>query len=290
MSQHCDPQDGIREAKLIQEATDGADSVADDLSDWLENLDKDCKDKDVPEIMQSNSEIMQGNDGNHVFESLESLHTDFDTLFKQADISPARSSPRKKRITHKIFPIAAVICIIMLCMATAQAFGVNIFDAIARWTNEQFHFSEDATIPATIGKNSLPNKERKTYESLQEALDKCNVSGQVAPQWVPKRYSLKSAYAIKIYNKTIFCADYVDKKGNTLSIMIRKANAKDFAKAEKNTERVEIFKKAGIKHYLLSDKTCEKANWINNSVEGLIYGKVSRRELKQMINSIYEGK
>lgn len=283
MSQHCDPQDGMREAKLIQEATDGADSVADDLSDWLENLDRDCKDKNIPEIIQ-------GNDGNHVFESLESLHTNFDTLFKQADISPARSSPRKKRITHRMFPIAAVICIIVLCMATAQAFGVNVFGAIAQWTSEQFHFSEGTTIPVTIGKSPLKDREHKTYKSLQDALNESNISGQLAPTWTPKRFTLKRVEARRVHEITIFSADYVTSDKQFISITLQEKSGENLVETEKNASAVELYKTHNTKYYLISDKTCEKATWSNGPIECKIYGNVSRKELKEIINSIYERK
>lgn len=283
MSQHCDPQDGMREAKLIQEATDGADSVADDLSDWLENLDRDCKDKNIPEIIQ-------GNDGNHVFESLESLHTNFDTLFKQADISPARSSPRKKRITHRMFPIAAVICIIVLCMATAQAFGVNVFGAIAQWTSEQFHFSEGTTIPVTIGSEPIKEGESKTYKSLDDVLNAYRITGKIIPTWSPDEFSIK---CVKVYRNKANITFYIEYKaphGALLMVTIRSISKADAIETEKNISKVELYKRHGIKHYLISDKTCEKATWVNGSAEGTIYGNISRGDLKHMINSIYEGK
>lgn len=287
MSQHSAPNDGLREAKLIQGTNDGAD----DLSEWLEGIQKEhFEDETVQKSVQEESTYLEASQSTHIFNSLEELHANFEPLFQQADKSSVQSDIRKKRKFHKAFPIAAVICIIVLCMATAQAFGVNVFDAIAQWTSEQFHFSEDATIPATIGKSPLKDQEHKTYNTLDDVLNAYRITGKIAPTWSPDGFSIKCVKAYRNRENITFYIEYKAPHGTFLMMTIRNASKADAIETEKDRSKVELYKRYGIKHYLISDKTYEKATWVNGSVEEVIYGNISHGDLKHMINSVYEGK
>lgn len=53
------------------------------------------------------------------------------------------------RLLKRLIPVAAVVAVTFSSMVAAQAFGFDIFGALARWTAETFHFVPETPVSAS---------------------------------------------------------------------------------------------------------------------------------------------
>lgn len=292
---HNSAADGANEnTKLIQEhlRNQSKDDLLDDLSDWLSNVDGTHFDQDyLNALLSALDEIAPTEDTFSPESSLAAFHQRFEPVFEREESSPATQpvSPHSRRSFRTLIQMVAIITVMLFSMVTAQAFGFDIFGAIARWTSSTFHFSTEETTFATIGKYPIAEGEQKSYDSLQAALDDFNISGEVAPTWIPERFELQAVTAAVTSSKICLKADYITPDNSFLSIRYRSYVSSRQMEIEKDAVNANAYSIGNQKFFLVSDKSLEKATWINGQLECLIYGTISQQELKEIINSIYEG-
>lgn len=282
------------EAKLIHEhLTDKTtDDLLDDLSDWLANADGTHFDSEnLNAILSALDEVNPEPEEFHVEESLAAFHQKFEPVFdKEENSSPYPALARHPRhFSRRLIQVAAIIVVMLFSMVTAQAFGFDIFGAIAKWTSSTFHFSDDSVQYATFGDYPIAEGEQKEYDSLQAALDDFGVVGKVAPTWVPERFELQAVVADIKHLGFCIREDYATPDGGYLSVTIRNYDSAKQSQIEKDVESATIYESGGLEHYLVSDKSFEKAVWINGQLEVRIIGNVTHQELEKMIDSIYRG-
>ncbi len=278
--------------KLIHEhLTDKTtDDLLDDLSDWLANADGTHFDREnLNAILSALDEVNPEPEAFHPEESLAAFHQKFEPVFdKEENSSPSPALARHpRRFSRRLIQVAAIIVVMLFSMVTAQAFGFDIFGAIAKWTSSTFHFSDKEATYATIGTYPIGDGEQKSYDSLQAALDDFGVVGEIAPTWVPERFTLQSAKASVSSYKVSLEANYVAPDNSFLSIRFRSFDSSDQMQTEKDTENATMYASNNREHYLISDKSFEKAIWVSGQLECRIIGNITCPELKEMIDSIY---
>lgn len=225
--------------------------------------------------------------------SLERFHEKYEPVFSALETKSAAasgSSPTKKhsrRALIKILPIAAVL-ILLFGSITAQAFGLDIFGAIARWSSEIFRMSSSSTPYATIRTNPLDEGEEAHYNTLEEAMEAFGITEAIVPTRIPERFELVQVTAINKSGGVFICADYVNNDG-FLQIRYREKSELNFSTLEQESSNVEAYSIGGLKHYLLSDLNRQKAFWQNGEFECQVFGTVTRQEMKDIVDSIYEG-
>ena len=292
---HNSAADGANEnTKLIQEhlRNQSKDDLLDDLSDWLSNVDGTHFDQDyLNALLSALDEIAPTEDTFSPESSLTAFHQRFEPVFEREESSPATQpvSPHSRRSFRTLIQMVAIITVMLFSMVTAQAFGFDIFGAIARWTSSTFHFSTEETTFATIGKYPVAEGEQKSYDSLQAALDDFNISGEVAPTWIPERFELQAVTASVSSNRLCLKSDYIAPDNSFIFIRYKSYVSSRQTEIEKDLKQANLYHLNGLEYYLISDKSLEKAIWINGQLECLIYGTISHQELKEIINSIYEG-
>ena len=192
---------------------------------------------------------------------------------------PTKTKIAFPRWLRSLTATAAVLAILLVGSVTAQAFGLNIWEAVVKWTQETFHFGEWGN--ANIN-NDLP------YTSLREALEEGEITTALAPDWFPGGYELVD---IKVDIKplqTAYKAIYTNGEQD-LRITVRDYLDEIPIYVEQSDGLVEEYEVAGVTYYLFSDINVVKAVWINGSYECDIFGNVTIEELKQMIDSIEKG-
>ncbi len=96
----------------------------------------------------------------------------------EAEERPVAKRRRSKVISRRIAMVAAVISILFATMVVAQASGLDIWGAIARWTDETFRFSFQG------------NKTTSSWMDDQEEL-KGSALEAVLPGWMPEGYTVE---------------------------------------------------------------------------------------------------
>ena len=252
-------------------------------------------DAQAPEEQESDTEMIlyvmevlaarkrnNGHTGKTALEAYESFKQNY--MPEVDNIETTRNVPTKTRITfprwlRSLTATAAILAILLVGSVTAQAFGLNIWETVVKWTQETFNFGEWGN---TNANNDLP------YASLQEALSKGRINTLLVPTWFPNGYKLVD---INVEHKPLQIA-YKAKYTNgeqVLRITVQNYLDKIPVYVEQSDGLVEEYEVAGVTYYLFSDIDVVKAVWINGSYECNIFGNVTIEELKQMIDSIEKG-
>lgn len=169
------------------------DELCDDLADWLSSVTpENCDLAEGDHILSELDRLDPIKSSFDVQASLHTFHEKYHTLFEKAEkasSTAAAASPRKRshfRFTRRILHSVALIAVIFACLVTAQAFGIDVFGAFARWTGQIFSFTSQApTNHAVIQNYPLENGEETTFASLQDAVDAFGIVESVVPQSVP---------------------------------------------------------------------------------------------------------
>lgn len=77
----------------------------------------------------------------------------------------------------------------LAAMVTAQAAGVDVFGAMARWTEDIFSFGQippDSKVSDNLGGETAGQE----FSSLQEAFDAYGMTEVHEPGWLPNGYAL----------------------------------------------------------------------------------------------------
>lgn len=226
-------------------------------------------------------------------ESLKRFHEKYASVFSAVEANTAAapvSSPEKKHFRPALYKklIAAAVLVLLLGSVTVQAFGWNVFGAIAHWTSEIFQMKDNSTPHARIRTNPLAEDEEVYYDTLEEAVEAFGITEAIVPKRLPERFKLTRVWATNKASGVIICADYVS-GDEALQIRYTEVDNLNFSSLEQEDNDVEVDFKGKIKHYLLSDLGRQKAFWQNGELECRISGNITKQEMKDIVDSIYEG-
>jgi len=232
----------------------------------LEALDRCLEDLDKAGAVLEDFDVEQG---------LKDFHERFGDAF-ESEPQKSEKNVRSRRPLARIAIIAAALCAFVF---TAQATGLDIFGAIARWTSEQFSFVREGEMRGP--KDSLE------YASLQVALDDLNVVEKLSPTKFPEGTELSDIQVRKQKDGIAISATY-SLAEELFFISLRKVATAPHGQIEIENSDVEIYGSGGIEHHLMSDVKQRKVTWYNGAWECYIAGDLSRNDLLMMIDSIYE--
>ena len=202
------------------------------------------------------------------------------------DISAVPEKRHSNRLFVRVLPFAAAL-MLLLSSITAQAFGMNVFSVIARWTAEIFRLDGGSTPYATVSLRPLEVDEEATYQSLEEAMEAFGIRAPLAPKEIPERFELVEVTATCRKAGILIYADY-QSEDEEFQIRYNEVEVQEFNTLEKEDSIIFSFLAGGIEHKLISDLGRHKAIWRNGDFECKITGDLSERELKTIIDSIYQ--
>lgn len=211
----------------------------------------------------------------------------------------AAVSPRRK--ARSVWRVGLVAALIVIClmggMVVAQAAGVDVFGAIARWTDEVFSLGtirSDGAVDRTSGNASggeaTGSSNEANYASLQEALDDYGITEFSEPTWIPEGYAFESVEVDRWIDDGSFIALYAKYYNGTdlLQIKIERYQGDANEQLEKTDTTVESFDAAGLTIYLIKNINSNSAAWVTEHYECYISGAVEKQTLKQIVLSTYE--
>lgn len=224
-------------------------------------------------------------------ESLKQFHRRYASVIETAnagtveDISAVPEKRHSNRLFVRALPFAAAL-MLLLSSITAQAFGMNVFSVIARWTAEIFRLDGGSTPYATVSLRPLEVDEEATYQSLEEAMEAFGIRAPLAPKEIPERFELVKVWAVNRESGILIYADYESSNG-AFRIRYNEAEEQEFNTLERENSVITSYFAGRIDHKLISDMGRQKAVWRNGDFECEISGDFSEQELKTIIDSIY---
>lgn len=179
--------------------------------------------------------------------------------------------------------IAAVLILVFGTSLTAQAFGIDLFEIIAKWTKETFHFGYVSDVEET--NEPTPNA---VYASLCDALSKYKIDTSLLPTWIPEGYTEAEVKVKENPTQRVITGKY---SNGEKSIRIRVANYIDTypSQIEQSDALVEQISINGIDYYIFDNEGQIQAVWIYEHLECYISGPITLSEIKDMLKSIEKG-
>lgn len=199
-----------------------------------------------------------------------------DTEEAKSELDVVETSNPRRRL-RRLSAVAAVLAVVVVCSVTASAFGFDLVETIAKWTQETFHFgspsqNEEAT--------------RAGYDtSLQERLIEYGVSVPVAPTWFPEGYKLIDVTITETPMRETYLAFYENDE-NKIKIQIKGYIDEDPQQVERSDSLVEIYEHNEISYYIFSNYEQLRAVWVHEKYECIIAGELTIEEIKGIIDSI----
>ena len=223
--------------------------------------------------------------------SLNNFLSKHSRLVECASRTSENSRPKTSRWKS---PVAAVVAILVVLgsMVTAQALGIDVFGAIARWTNETFHFATSSQNGDTLN-TDMPNSNSHSpdgeYGSLQEALDACGIDQNVSPQQLPDGFELARVSVCSLPSQVVIEAMYTS-NNRIFTLAIFRYNSPEVIGQtifEKDSEDMILYDKNGVTYYIMSNNQQLTAVWMPQELLACsITGDLSIEEVEYLIDSM----
>lgn len=187
--------------------------------------------------------------------------------------------PRRVRRSafRRLWPIAATVLITVAltvgCMVGVQATGLNVFGALAEWTDEFFHF-----VPAPSDRDRIKN-----------ALKEQGIPEELAPDWVPEGFELEKIEPLTYDGGKSITIEYVGADGSLVIEISKYSDSIHLTNwdYEKDSIDAEPFVSHERQFYILSNDGDTTATWSDGqSLLINIWSNISAKEMKYIIGSI----
>lgn len=207
---------------------------------------------------------------------------------KDPEEKPGRPPVRMgTRLFRRLLPLAAVVAVSLSGMIAAQAMGVDVFGALARWTDETFRFAGEA---GTARDASSPENEA-VRRPLQDALDQYGVTAVPAPGWYPEGAELVRDVNVKENEEALIISCDLTCEGKSFNITVQQypTPGRLFQQTfEKDASNMEEYRSAGRTFYIMSNPPDSRATYSDGQTALSISGELSLEHLKKIIDSIGE--
>lgn len=201
--------------------------------------------------------------------------------------APSQTEYRpQRRPKRHFFRRVVIVAAVVVCIALPPALGFeNVFQMFSSWSDDIFLMEDNVN----TFKNEYTLPENDRYGKLQEALDEYEISANVVPNWMPEGFILDDIIVnvLQEPERIEIRAYYLN--GERMISLFYNQYRESLTSYEKNDSSVEIYTVGGVKHYLFENMESEVAVWSLADLECAISGDISKKEMKKIIESIYEG-
>lgn len=207
--------------------------------------------------------------------------------------------PQKRVVRFKqVWRTALVAAIAIACMfailVTAQAAGIDVLGAMARWTEDVFSFgriapdSQVSDDPAQETKGQKAETSSTGFASLQEAFDAYGMTEVHEPTWLPEGYTLDSLDVLVVDDPFLrtFEVAYTDGEG-LIGIGIMNYEGEPATQVQKIGGPVESVEKNGIMFYYIENSVDYTIAWYSDQYEYYLNSNLGDDILWQVVESMF---
>lgn len=209
------------------------------------------------------------------------------------DDPPARSV-RRRQVRRTVLIAAAAIACAFGVMVTAQAAGIDVFGAMARWTQDAFSFGRIApdSVVSECPKDETEDAlldPRQEFSTLQAALDAYGMTEVHEPRWLPEGYAVHKVGAgySNASHSVIFYSTFENDE-DFISISIMSHEGAPDIQTEKTDVSIEKTERDGITFYLIENVNSQAVAWHAGGYEYYISGKLGTEILWKIAESMFE--
>lgn len=194
-----------------------------------------------------------------------------------------RTKIKLRPVLQKAGLMAATVCILLAGMMSAQASGIDVFGALAKWTDETFHFA------ASNANNSIYQENIGNAEWLNSTLTAYSLSTDLVPTWYPDGYTISGVETHQDGENLQIFYSCEDGEGGYFSVQILRyedpAELSSYT-IEKSEEDVETVRCADKEFYILTNEDTLTATWSDGHILESISGNFPKDDLLHIIKSI----
>ena len=209
---------------------------------------------------------------------------------------PPKRAVRRKRVWRTALVAAAAIASMLAAMVTAQAAGVDVFGAMARWTQDVFSFGpvapdsqvSDLPLQETAELAAEPSNHGTAFTSLQEAFDAYGMTEVHEPSWLPEGYTLDRIDVLAEDDpfRRVFEVAYMGGEG-LIDIGITSYEGEPITQVQKTDDPVEPVEKNGIMFYCIENSVGRTIAWCSDRYEYYVSSKEGKDILWQVVESMF---
>lgn len=211
----------------------------------------------------------------------EKFREDHAELFDVPEEMPERPAAPKRhfpRVRKVLTALAAAFCVVVM---VADASGAGVIDRLIEWGAETF------SLRPVSGVMELETADENGFRSLQEALEYYKVENPAIPTWIPGRYVIEELIVLESDDSVIISSKYTaEEKKLFIRTSVPFGEAFTF---EKNMadEYVSYTARNGITFILSGNFGMERAVWNISNYTYSVSGDITEKEMKQMLDSIW---
>ena len=199
----------------------------------------------------------------------------------------ARSAVRPRRgwrLRRLAVLAAALIACLLGGMVVAQAAGMDVFGAIARWTDETFHFvSAGSADTSGSDGNQSGQEDADPYHSALQTIG----MDSLFPTWHPDGFTPGDLEITALHNSVSAHMDFFGGDRSYAVVIQHFTQPTDNTGTfEKDDTPVEEYDHNGQTFYILSNLDSLTATTYDGEFMTMIYGGLTREEIKAVIDSI----
>lgn len=193
-------------------------------------------------------------------------------------IAARKRKMRWRRMLRTGLVAAAAVVLLFGSMVVAQAAGLDVFGAVARWTQETFHISvQDTGEPAW-------------FEGHQEELEAANLSVELLPTWIPEGYVVGEILSYDLSESVNIDVIFSSSENHSIfDILISVFSNPDTMENfifEKDSTPVQTFQVNGRTAYLFENLGMKVAVYQDQNVVYSIQGDLSKDQFLNILDSI----
>lgn len=203
---------------------------------------------------------------------------------------PPKRVRRFSRLWRTLLIAAAAVACMFAIMVTAQASGLDVFGAMARWTEDAFSFKRtlpNAGVADTSNEGNAVRSEKQSFASLQEALDAYGITQVHEPTQLPDGFVMDRC--IVEYSSAPFSValhtDYVNNR-DQIAINIASYEGEPAALTQKTDETPELKELNGITFYFVENASSSIVAWYDDAYEYYVSGKLDKEILWEIAVSM----
>jgi len=226
-----------------------------------------------------------------ILDVLESRESDYQEEYSPAVIEASKKlerigcMPTPKRNKPRVLKAASILLVVGLLLFTLPrvAHAENLLELFARWTESVFEFfdpSDPHDQPEYVFETDHPG-----LQQIYDAVVELGVTDPVVPMWVPDGYELVEMKVTNEPSELAICAN-MKNEVKEMCIAIYAYRLRSPIAYMKNSENVEVFEAAGIKHYIVSNDEQISVTWINNNIECSVVADC-QEDIFKVLESIY---
>lgn len=188
--------------------------------------------------------------------------------------SPER--PRLHIVRRHIVVVAAAIGVAAALLLTVQAAGVDVFGAIAHWTDEVFSFS-------WAGRGT-PERPEWAEALIEQGVDTGMIPALIPDGYLPEKLTVSDIGLWKEFDYL-----FISPENNEFRIKIQIYSSPEMVQVsvyEKDASLVESYDFRSEKAYAFSNNDLNTITYLEGLTEISIIGNLSVEELKQILDSI----